>query len=229
MDGIHDLGGKQGHGNIEQETDQLAFHERWQGAVFTIINTLIGNGTAHNVDHFRHAVERIDPVSYLQDGYYGRWLGAAETLLVEAGQLSQDEITARAIAHGAGPRDRIAARPAPVGKAPAVSEEPARDASTAQRPLDQPARFVLGQRVRSSATGVAGHTRLPAYARGVVGEIVACHGGWVYPDSNAHDLGEQPQHLYTVAFAGESLWGSAGDAHLEVCIDLFEPYLEGVA
>jgi len=58
-----------------------------------------------------------------------------------------------------------------------------------------------------------------------VGEIVACHGCWVYPDSNSHGNGEHPQQLYTVAFTSEVLWGEAGDANLEVCLDLFEPYL----
>lgn len=45
-------------------------------------------GAWNNTDRFRHGVERIDPVSYLADGYYGRWLGGIETLLVEAGALS---------------------------------------------------------------------------------------------------------------------------------------------
>ena len=44
-------------------------------------------GAARNIDHFRHAVERIDPVAYLTHGYYGRWLGGIETMIVEAGML----------------------------------------------------------------------------------------------------------------------------------------------
>ena len=102
------------------------------------------------------------------------------------------------------------------------------DAADARRPVDRPARYQVGQKVRTADTPVAGHTRLPAYARGRVGEIVAWHGGWVYPDTNAHGGGEQPRHLYTVAFAGDDLWGDAGDDGVEVCIDLFEPYLEEV-
>ena len=67
-----------------------------------------------------------------------------------------------------------------------------------------------------------GHTRLPAYARNKLGEIIALHGGRVYPDTNAHGLGEQPQHLYTVRFSSEELWDRAG---FSVALDLFEPYL----
>ena len=227
MDGIHDLGGKQGFGRIAPQSDEKALPERWQGAVFTIVNTLIGNGTARNVDHFRHAVERIDPRSYLQDGYYGRWLGAAETLLVEAGCLSQQEITERALARGAHPDDRIAARPAsPADDFSGVSGD--EDRSTARRAVTQAAQFEPGQRVRTQLHGKSGHTRLPAYARGVEGEIVSCHGAWVYPDTNAHGLGEQPRHLYTVAFSAAELFGEAGEQACEVCIDLFEPYLQRV-
>ena len=70
-----------------------------------------------------------------------------------------------------------------------------------------------------------GHTRLPAYARGRRGRIVALHGGWVFPDTNAHGRGETPQHLYTVAFDGAELWGKFSEPGLLVHLDLFEPYL----
>jgi nitrile hydratase len=36
-----------------------------------------------NTDAFRHAIERLDPVTYLTAGYYGRWLGALELLAQE--------------------------------------------------------------------------------------------------------------------------------------------------
>lgn len=224
MDGIHDLGGKYGFGPVNTETETQAFAEHWQGAVFTIVNALFFNGVAHNADHFRHAIERIDPISYLNDGYYGRWLGGVETLLVEAGQVSQAEITQRAVALGAAPDARIAARPNPQ---PEQFEDSGavQPGGNAHRDVSAAPRFAVGQTVRTLTTPVSGHTRLPAYARGVPGEVVAWHGGWVYPDSNAHGQGEQPQHLYTVAFSGDELWGSAGDAGVEVCLDLFEPYL----
>ena len=90
MEGIHDLGGKQGFGPVLSNTFSKknrvssGFNERWHGAVFTIIHSLFANGTAANTDHVRPSVARIDPINYLSEGYYGRWLGAAETLLVEA-------------------------------------------------------------------------------------------------------------------------------------------------
>ena len=91
---------------------------------------------------------------------------------------------------------------------------------------------ILGPGQRGLASVLAcrevkpGHTRLPAYARGKTGIIILHHDGWVYPDSNAHGGGENPQHLYTVQFTADELWGN-GD-HAKVSLDLFEPYLSEV-
>ena len=52
-----------------------------------------------------------------------------------------------------------------------------------------------------------GHTRLPRYVRGHVGEIVRVHGTHVFPDSNAQGLGEDPHWLYAVSFSASELWG----------------------
>ena len=81
MDAIHDLGGKQGFGAVVREVEEPVFHQRWEAAVFTMTRTAAAAGALHNTDHFPHAVERIDPVAYLSQGYYGRWLGAGENLL----------------------------------------------------------------------------------------------------------------------------------------------------
>ena len=100
MDGIHDLGGKQGFGAVVRETDEPVFHARWESRVFGLIR-VGGGGASRNIDHFRHAIERIDPVAYLTHGYYGRWLGGLETMIVEAGILERAAITRRAIELGA--------------------------------------------------------------------------------------------------------------------------------
>ncbi len=71
-----------------------------------------------------------------------------------------------------------------------------------------------------------GHTRLPRYARGKVGVIDAVREGYVFPDSNAHGNGEQPQRVYTVVFDGRDIWGRDSDPSLSVSIDAWESYLE---
>jgi len=81
-------------------------------------------------------------------------------------------------------------------------------------------------RVRARNMNPLTHTRLPRYVRGRVGTITATHGCHVFPDTNAHGLGEEPQWLYTVSFDGRELWGLDADATLAVSVDAFEPYME---
>ncbi len=95
-----------------------------------------------------------------------------------------------------------------------------------RRAVATAARYHVGDRVRTRNRGTRGHTRLPAYARGRCGVVVLLHDGWVFPDTNAHGRGENPQHLYTVAFEGGELWGDEAEPGVVVHLDLFEPYLE---
>ena len=83
MDGIHDLGGRQGFGSSLEDRDEKVFHADWEARAFALASLLLGTGS-FNVDEFRHAIERLDPLAYLGDGYFGRWLGAAELLMSEA-------------------------------------------------------------------------------------------------------------------------------------------------
>jgi nitrile hydratase beta subunit len=220
MDGIHDLGGKEGFGAVEREVDEPVFHARWEARVFGM--NLTDADAGRNVDRFRHAIERIAPAAYLTHGYYGRWLGGLEIRIVESGVLDAASITRRALELGASPNDLIAARPSV--HPDRIDYPPAGDGN--RRRLSREARFVVGARVRTRGHGTPGHTRLPAYARGRIGVVTARHGGWVYPDSNAHGRGEDPQHLYTVGFDGRELWGDATEPNVVVQLDLFEPYLE---
>jgi nitrile hydratase subunit beta len=78
--------------------------------------------------------------------------------------------------------------------------------------------------VRACLRNPVHHTRLPRYLRGHAGEVVACHGAHVFPDSNAEGRGEDPRHLYTVRFPAAALWGTATRDVIHA--DLWEPYLE---
>jgi nitrile hydratase len=219
MDGIHDLGGKHGFGVVHGLDDAEVFHGRWEAAVFAMVNAAAQAGAWRNTDQFRHAVERIDPAAYLTQGYYGRWLGGLETLLVEAGLLTTVELQARLAQLGGSTGDRVAARPA---VSPAPLGGPAQGSGSQRHAA--PATFNVGDQVRTLAHSKPTHTRLPAYARGKCGTVTKVHGGWIYPDTNAQGQGECPQVLYTVTFAGAELW-QGGDAKIAVSLDLFEPYL----
>ena len=226
MDGPHDLGGKQGFGKVDYEPDEPTFHESWEARVFGMVQggALMRAGVVHSTDQFRHAIERSRPGAYLTHGYYGRWLGGLENLLVESGVLATEDVDAKVVALGGNPNDLVAAQPSSTPDR--IDYLPLQ--VNAAREVPDPPRFVVGQRVRTRRYGVPGHTRLPAYARDRVGTIVGWHAGWVYPDSNAHGFGEDPKHLYTVEFSSVELWGDEAEPGVAVNVDLFEPYLEAV-
>ena len=98
--------------------------------------------------------------------------------------------------------------------------------SPASRNVSAVPRFKTGQRVRARNIHPAGHTRLPRYARGKTGTIVRDHGVFVFPDTNAHFLGEKPQHVYSVRFTARELWGPQTPPRDAVYVDLWEDYLE---
>jgi len=221
MDGVHDLGGKHGFGPVVREVDEPVFHGRWEARVFAIMRAAVANGIVRNSDQFRHAIERIEPVAYLSHGYYGRWLGGIETLLREHGTVDLEVLASRVRALGGDPGAAVASRPrAEPEPIPYPPQAPG------SRRTVPPPRFAVGARVRTTAAPTAGHTRLPAYARGRTGTVIALHDGWVFPDSNAHGHGECPQHLYTVEFSAAALWGAEAEPGVSVSLDLFESYLE---
>ncbi|HVC31111.1 MAG TPA: SH3-like domain-containing protein, partial [Steroidobacteraceae bacterium] len=96
----------------------------------------------------------------------------------------------------------------------------------ASRDATRPARFRQGQRVRARNLNPVGHTRLPRYVRGRRGVVDRVHGTFVFPDTHAHFLGERPQHVYSVRFEAQELWGDGAAAADAVYVDLWEDYLD---
>ena len=96
----------------------------------------------------------------------------------------------------------------------------------ARRDVPATASFRVGQRVRARNIHPVGHTRLPRYARGKFGVIDRDHGVFVFPDTNAHYLGEKPQHVYAVRFAARELWGEQASQKDSVYVDLWDDYLD---
>jgi nitrile hydratase subunit beta len=91
MSRIHDVGGMQGFGPVEQEADEPPFHADWEAHVFALNRALLGRGV-YNLDEFRDAIERMPPQQYLASSYYEKWFHAVTTLLVEKGVLSAQEV-----------------------------------------------------------------------------------------------------------------------------------------
>jgi nitrile hydratase beta subunit len=216
MNGVHDMGGMHGMGPITREADEPVFHERWEARVFALYRATSALGK-WNIDAGRHARERIPPAEYLRLSYYEKWLDGLIMVLEESGLVTRSEIESGRRAPGAAP-------------GAAVPPEQLLSSLAAgrwfERPVNTPPQFAVGQRVRAKKINPTGHTRLPRYARGSVGIVDRIHGAHVFPDSNAHCRGENPQHLYSVRFAARELWGETASARDAVYLDLWESYLE---
>ena len=98
MDGIHDLGGMHGFGAVPREADEPVFHAEWERRVFALDLLVEAFVEGANIDAFRHAIERLDPATYLTVSYYEKWAHALEALLVDAGVVTPDEVAARVAA-----------------------------------------------------------------------------------------------------------------------------------
>ncbi|MFN0091076.1 MAG: nitrile hydratase subunit beta [Acidimicrobiales bacterium] len=221
MDGPHDLGGRLGFGPVPTAADQ-PFTARWQLRAQALASVAARVGDI-NADALRHVLERIPPEEYAALGAGGRWLRAAQMCAEEAGLVPVGELDDRAerLAAGLEPPDP-ADYPEPVRTTDSLAPSTYHSKRT---PQGEP-RWRVGDRVRTAAGPTPGHTRLPAYARAKVGEVVLVNGFWVFPDAHAHGRGEAPTWVYAVRFAASQLWPDAGPH--AVHLDLFEPYLEPV-
>jgi nitrile hydratase len=213
-----DLGGMPGHGPVRPEPEGATpFHAEWEARALAV--TLAMGATGEwNLDMSRAARETLPDYASLD--YYRVWLAALERLMQQRGLLQADELAAGRALH---PVRAVRC----VLHADEVAATLARGAPTA-RPTEglAPARFAVGQAVRTRRTRVAHHTRLPGYAHGKRGVIERVHGAHVFADAHAQGVGEDPQWLYGVAFAGVELWGADAAPGLVVTIDAWEPYLE---
>lgn len=208
-----DLGGTMVAGPIVNEPEDLRFHHPWEARVLGL-NLAASTPGRWNIDRSRSVRETLP--DYAELTYYEIWFQGLERLTVAHGLVTEDEIAA---GHPAGPRDETRR---------VLTADRVAGALASGRPADRepegPARFTPGDRVRTRAGGVDHHTRLPGYAAGHVGTIERVHGVHVFPDTHAHDEGEQPQWLYTVVFDATDLWDDAAPGQ-RVSVDAWESYL----
>jgi len=211
-----DIGGKSGHDAVHPEPEGELFHAAWEPRVLALTLAMGATGL-WNIDTSRAARETL--ADYRDLSYYRIWLAGLEKLLLQSGAVQADEL-----AQGRSLRPGPAA--SNVLRAGQVAAVLARG-TPKMRPPRGPARYALGQRVRTRDAAPAYHTRLPGYARGKRGVIERVHGAHVFADTHAQGLGEQPQWLYTVAFDETELWGDiAPRQNATVSVDAWEPYLE---
>jgi nitrile hydratase len=217
MNGVHDMGGMHGMGPIHHEQNEPVFHMNWEGRVFALRRAM-GAWGKWNIDASRYEIELVPPAEYLRMSYYERQFTAFLEILVKSGLVSRAEIDSGKPSDGTSKRspaftvDRVT--PLVAKGVPA-----SRDVAVAPH-------FKTGQRVRARNMHPVGHTRLPRYARGKVGMIERDYGVFVFPDTNAHFLGEKPQHVYSVRFAARELWGEQAAPRDSVYLAMWDDYLE---
>jgi nitrile hydratase len=217
MNGVHDMGGMHGIGPIYHENNEPVFHEQWEARAFAL-TLAIEAWRKWPQDASRHQRELIPPAEYLRMSYYEKWIEALVELLVTSGLVTGAEM------ESGSPEPNWLKAIAPLTSEnvpPLISH-----GRPASREVPVVPRFEIGQRVRARNMHPVGHTRLPRYVRAKLGTVGRDHGVFVFPDTNAHFLGEQPQHVYSVRFTARELWGEQGARNDAVYLDLWDDYLE---
>jgi nitrile hydratase subunit beta len=189
VDGIHDLGGKQGFGRVNHPSPP--HEESWEPLV-RALSAFAMRKRIYNMDEFRHAIERMAPRHYLTASYYERHLTAIATLLVEKDVVTPEEL--EALAGGAFPL----AGPIGPGRLPSP-----------------PHSFAMGEKVRVKNEFVRGHVRMPAYIRGKVGVVVGVSPAYPFPDAAGHGMQAPMEPTYDIRFRSRDLWPDSCDDALK--------------
>lgn len=218
MDGIADMGGTEGWGSAKPpRPDEKVFAETWEGRAFAL--ALLSMRTAGtNLDSFRHALDRQPREKYIDDGYYGRWLHAAELMLVESSIIAPDAVEKRT-------RKLMGEDVVEPERPEPHKPDYAPTAAGSLRQVDDPPKFAVGDRVRAADISPPKHTRLVGYVRGHEGVVTRLQPSALFPDTHATFEGENPQHVYCVSFDSHELWGEDAE-DFTLNIDLWESHLE---
>ena len=204
MDGMHDLGGRQGFGRIRYSLKAQTFHEPWEKRVNALYSLAVKLGI-FNMDEYRHAIERMEPRHYLSASYYERSLTSLATLCVEKGIVTREELERRA-----------------QGQFPLSSPSAPGRSNVGDRQRLEP-----GDHVRVRSDYVPGHVRMPGYIRGKSGVVVSVSPAYPFPDAHAHGVEAADEPTYDVRFSAEELWPNSADPAF-VHVGVFESYLERV-
>jgi nitrile hydratase len=202
MDGLHDLGGRQGFGPVVRQGHTEPFHNEAEIRIAAMWVRLVRHGV-YNMDEYRHAIERMEPRHYMTASYYERTFTAVATLCVERGVFSAGELSA------------AAGFEVPLSR-------PSREGRIADAQLPE---IQVGDRVRVKDNFVPGHIRMPAYIRGKEGVVVGVSPAYPYPDAHGHGLESAWQRSFDVRFSSRHLWPD-GAEDAEVQVGVFHSYLQ---
>ena len=203
MDGMHDLGGRQGFGPVNP-SNRAAFHEHWEVKINAITGRLVKQHL-YNMDEYRYAIERMEPRHYIAASYYERVFTSVATLCVEKGVITREELNATA------------------GEAVPL----AREGKPGREVIVPPPDIAIGDTVLVNPDFVAGHIRMPAYIRGKCGVVVGVSPAYPFPDAAAHGLVSGRQRTFDVRFKSSDLWPDSAE-QAEVHVGVFHGYLSKV-
>ena len=196
--------------------DAPVFKHEWERQVFSAaVSLTISLKSPWSLDELRFIREGMSPVDYLTAPYYGVWLYGIEKLVVKYGLASEEELrNPDGVIAGLSAEQRLRIMN---GYTPAA--------------LDQEIapKFFVDDPVTVRNEHPIEHTRVPRYIRGRQGTIARDHGVYVFCDSNAVGLGQNPQHCYSVMFSAAEVWGKRGNPRDRVYVDLWDDHLAAAA
>jgi nitrile hydratase beta subunit len=211
MNGIHDMGGMQGLGEIGYSESDAGFHEPWELRVFALVQAMGTGG-------IRSYIERIPAADYLRLNYYERWYNALVTRIIERGTVTLAEVES-------GRADPTSEKATPALTSAVAGDFLFRTPRTEQDIEITPG-FHVGDRVRGRNMNTKNHTRMPRYTRGKTGVVERDRGVFNLPDSELASGEPKPQHVYLIRYTADELWGEEAPAHDSLYIDMWEDYLE---
>ena len=87
MDGVHDLGGREGFGPVPDKDDDRPFHDDWEARAFGIIQSAAGEND-WSIDWFRHCRELLVPADYMTRSYFDHWVLTLAAQMIDAGYVT---------------------------------------------------------------------------------------------------------------------------------------------
>src|SRR5262245_13552676 len=182
----HYLGGLEGLPEID-DLETRVFVEDWEKRIFGIHVAMMALSkhlswalpqypiddvptTFRNVwtwANLRTGAEAMNPFDYFKYRYYEKWLGGITQFFIDAGYLTEDELTSRRAELTAGQ-----AASTTEGRQ-AIDDQVIRylrRGDTPRRDVAHP-KFAIGDRVRIADVPATEHTRLPGHLRGKTGIV----------------------------------------------------------
>jgi hypothetical protein len=91
------MGGMDGFGPIDPQANEPVFKADWERRCFAMFLTSAA-AVGFSVDEFRHGMESLPPLHYLNSSYYEHWLAGYEKVFVDRGVITKEELEARVAA-----------------------------------------------------------------------------------------------------------------------------------